>query len=453
MASSRNKINVLDGSIKTHLIKMVIPSIGGMFSMIIFNITDTFFVSKLGTNALAAMGFTFPIVMIIGAISSGISMGSGSILARAMGKGDHHKMSRIATDGILLSILAVVIISILGLLSMTELFTLLGANSDVLPLVKDYMLIWYLGVVVVVMPPVSDSCMRAMGDMIRPSLVMIMCAGINVILDPIFIFGYFGITAMGIKGAALATVISRIFGMVLTLSFLHFHHHLVDFKYKSIKELFESWKEILGIGVAGALVRLLPQVVRLMLTKLAAVTAGVAGVAALAAGSRIEGFATVISMAVGVSIVPIMGQNYGAKRYERVEETRNLIIKIAFIYGIISVGVALVASKMVARIFTDDSEVVVLIAIYLIVVLIGSIGLNIYNWLSESFTAIGKPRWAIKVNVLGTFLVIIPCVLIGSYVTGYVGMVVGLTVGQTVVGYYAYIIGKKVLNRDGGVGL
>ena len=112
---------------------------------------------------------------------------------------------------------------------MDPLFRSLGAKEESLKLVKEYMTIWYMGAFVIVIPPVSDSSMRAMGDMIRPFFVMLTCAVMNVILDPILIFGYLGAPAMGVEGAALATIISRAFGMVLTLSFVHFHSPMLSY--------------------------------------------------------------------------------------------------------------------------------------------------------------------------------------------------------------------------------
>lgn len=437
--------DVLTGSIPGHMLRLAIPSIGGMFAITIFNLTDTYFVSKLGTNALAAMGFTFPIVMIIGSLASGISMGAGSILARAMGAGDHHKMKRIATDGILLSALAVALISFLGLMTMDPLFIALGAEPEVLPLVKDYMFVWYIGIVVVVLPPVSDACMRAMGDMVRPLLVMLVCAVFNVILDPILIFGYFGFPAMGIQGAALATIISRSLGMVLTLSFNHFHYHLINLKYESFKELADSWREILTIGIPGAMVRLLPQIIRTATTKLAAIFAGSAGVAALAAGSRIESFQFIISMAVGTAIVPIVGQNYGAKQYERVAKTRTLITGISLVYGLVLTLVAFVIASPVVKIFTKDEQVIPLATSYLIIMFAGSIGLNLYNWLSEALNAVGKPKLSLTLNLGGTLLIIIPAIALGAYFAGFNGMIVGLAVAQVIVAIVAHRITATAL--------
>lgn len=443
-----NKKNVLTGSIPKHMFRLALPSVGGMFAITIFNITDTFFVSKLGTDSLAAMGFTFPVIMIIGAFSGGISLGAGSILARAMGSGNQHKMKRIATDGILLSILIVLFISIIGLFTVRPLFSLLGAEGESLEQVIKYMTIWYGGAFVIVVPPVSDASMRAMGDMVRPLLVMLTCAIFNMILDPILIFGLLGFPAMGIEGAAWATIISRLFGMALTLSFVFFHYHLIDFKYESLKELLTSWSDILKIGIPNVLVRLLPQLLRAFMTRLAAsIVLGAGAVAALAAGQRIESFATIASMAVGTALVPIIGQNYGAKQYERVTQVRKLVIRISIIYGGILFLAALPLAPSLASIFSKDPQVISLTATYVRIIFISSIGLNQYNWLSESFNAVGKPKYPLFLNIVGTALILVT-LLTGSSLYGYTGMILGLGVGQLIVGGMAIYLAKKHLVEE-----
>ncbi|MDA3845123.1 MAG: MATE family efflux transporter [Vallitaleaceae bacterium] len=448
MTSNKNKNKDLtSGSISKHMARLAVPSIGGMLAITIFNITDTYFVSKLGVVHLAAMGFTFPVVMIIGSISSGIAIGAGSLLARAMGRKDYHLMHRIATDGILLAIVTVMIFAVAGILTMKPVFTLLGADSVTLPLIMDYMLVWYLGIGVVLMPPVSDSCMRGMGDMIRPSLVMITCAVLNVILDPIFIFGKLGVPAMGIQGAAIATVISRFAGMLVSLGFVHFKYKLLDFRYKSYKELFESWWNILAIGIPSAIVRVLPQTVRALITSRAAAVGGLYAVAAVAAGGKIESFATVISMAVGVSLVPMIGQNWGANRLDRVHKIRHLTNRIALYYGVVLFGLSLVFSDNLAHIFNDNIEVVKYIQIYLGVVTLASMGLNTYNWTSEMLNAAGKPKWSLNINLLGTLVVLIPLIILGSLIAGFIGMLIGLGIGQILVGIYARQIGKRQLSQ------
>lgn len=352
-------------------------------------------------------------------------------------------MHRILTDGILLSILSVMIFTIFGLLTMDPVFKLLGASEESLPLIKDYMTIWYWGIIFIMMPPVSDSAMRAMGDMIRPLMVMLTCAVLNIILDPIFIFGWFGIPAMGIKGAAIATVVSRAVGMVLTLSFVHFHYKLLDFKYNNFKELIDSWRSILQIGIPSMFVRLFPQLLRSMMTYLSALIGGDIAVAAMAAGTRIESFSTIVSMSVGTALVPLVGQNYGAKEVKRVHQIRNMIIKVAMIYSLLIFLFILPTGEWIARVFTTEPDVLYLTKWYLWIMLFGAMGLNIYNWLSQALNAMGKPMVVAALNIAGTAVVLMPLAYLGSQLFAFKGMLIGLSLGQLILGGISIWISSK----------
>ncbi len=440
-----DKRNLLKGSIPRHIFRLALPSIGGILSLTIFNLTDTYFVSQLGTDALAAMGFTFPVILIVGAIASGISMGAASLLSRAKGSGNFHLMQRIATDGIILSVLFVLVISVVGLFTMDEVFTLLGAEPDVLLLIKQYMTIWYSFVFVFVMPPVTDSCMRASGDMLRPFLVMLTCAVFNIVLDPLLIHGYWIFPEMGMRGAALATIIARTFGMIATLSFAHFHHHFISFKYENAKELFKSWKGILMIGVPSITVLLMPQLLRSILTALVSSSGGTDAVAAIAVGTRVESFVTMITYGVGLALVPLIGQNWGACKFNRVHETRNFSIKFAVIYGVFVFILALPFAKPVSSIFTDVPSVIEYSKYYLWIMIFGIVGLNVSNWMSRAFTTIGKPFWTVVINVVGIGLVVIPLAYLGKAIYGYIGILAGVSLGQLILGTGSVFIANKYM--------
>lgn len=443
-------IDLTKGKIEKHLMKLALPTIGGGLMFTMFNITDTYFVGKLGTEALAAMGFTFPIVMLASAISMGISTGAASVLSRAAGKNNKYLMKRTSTDGILLSILIVLFFSIGGLLTMDIIFPLLGANNSTLPIIKDFMSIWYSCSIVVLMPPISDASMRAVGDTFRPFIVMSVCAIMNIILDPILIFGWFGLPALGVKGAAIATVLSRFCGMIVTLYFLHFHHKLIEFKKPNFNELIESWKNILRVGIPAICVAIFPQLLRSMLTSQAASVGGVAAVAAIAAGSRIEGFAYIITQAVGTSLVPFIGQNWGAKRIDRVNETRKRFNKDALFLGIIMFVVIAVIAEFATKLFTKDPNVISYTVKYLRILLIGSIGMNLYSWNGQALNAVGKSIWSLVINGGGTVIFMIPLLYFGSKFS-FSGMILGLAIGQTIVGIISVYIGREQLKPSGGI--
>jgi Na+-driven multidrug efflux pump len=185
---------------------------------------------------------------------------------------------------------------------------------------------------------------------------------LNAILDPIFIFGLFGFPAMGIAGAALATI---------------------------------------------------------------------------------------ISMAAGTALVAVVGQNWGAGRFDRVNRARFLMNRAAVVYGLVMFAVALPAAGALATIFSDNQQVIDYTRWYLSVVMLGTIGLNLYNWTSEQLNAAGRPRWVVIINVAGTVGLLTPLTVLGARLFGFRGMVVGLAIGQVVLGFLATRVGRKELAGDG----
>jgi len=438
------KNNLLEGSIPKHMLRLALPSIIGMFSFVIFNITDTYFVSQLGDDALAAMGFTFPVVMIVGSVSSGISAGASSMLSRAKGANDHHLMNRIATDGILLSLITVALISVIGLISVRPLFELLGAEGNVLDLTVKYMNIWFMFVVVAMTPPVVDSYMRALGDMVRPLMVMLVCALLNVVLDYLLIFGIGIFPELGIQGAALATVISRSFGMVLTLFFITTKYKLIDFKYEYKGELIKSWQSIMLLGFPSIFTMIMPQILRQVMTTLAASQSKLY-VAAMAASMRIESFPMMILTGVGMSLIPLIGQNWGAGKYDRAYEVRKTSLKLAAVYAVVVLGFFIIAAPSLATIFSDEATTIQGITWYLNIMVLGSVGVALANWMSRAFTTIGKARFTLGINVIGVGFIIIPMALIGFYLNGFLGMLYFVAAGQIIQGIGSVALSYKYM--------
>ena len=157
------KNHLTQGPITKKLISLTTPMVFGMLSMVIFNLVDAFFISRLGTKELAAIGFTFPVIMFIVSIILGFGVATSSVVSRAIGRGDHHQVQRLTTDSLIISLFIMAIFTVLGLLSMNWVFGALGANDETLPLIKQYMSIWYLGVTFIVIPMVGNNALRACG--------------------------------------------------------------------------------------------------------------------------------------------------------------------------------------------------------------------------------------------------------------------------------------------------
>ncbi|GAH14310.1 unnamed protein product, partial [marine sediment metagenome] len=155
MKENQKNAQLTDGPVGKILIRLTIPMVIGIVSMVAFNLVDTFFVSRLGTLELAAMSFTFPVVLVVHSLAMGLGIGTSAVLSRAIGEGYHHKVQRLATDGLILSVLIVATFVIAGMATIEPLFRMLGANEKIIPLIKEYMRIWYIGVPFVIIPMVG----------------------------------------------------------------------------------------------------------------------------------------------------------------------------------------------------------------------------------------------------------------------------------------------------------
>ena len=162
--SKMMRTSLTDGSIANALYLMAMPMAVGILAHVSFNIVDTLFVSELGGDALAALSFTFPVVMIAMSLSVGLGAGTSTVVAIAAGKHDEKSVRELTTDAIVLTFLITVLVSLVGIAIIDPLFLALGATPEVLPLIRDYMVIWFLGIPLLVTAKVGMASMRALGN-------------------------------------------------------------------------------------------------------------------------------------------------------------------------------------------------------------------------------------------------------------------------------------------------
>jgi len=436
------KNNLTQGPVTAKLVSLTIPMIFGMFSMVVFNLVDTFFVSRLGTAELAAMGFTFPVVMFIVSIALGLGVAASSVVSRAIGRGDYNQVRRLTTDSLIISLFIVVIFAVLGLFTMDWVFRLLGANGTVLVLIKQYMRIWYCGVAFVVIPMVGNNAIRACGDTLFPSMVMIVSALVNLILDPLLIFGLWGFPRLELKGAAIATVIARAVAFVLSLLILHFKEKLIDFSVPALKDLINSVKQIFYIGIPSAVSRLLIPITTAIIMRIVS-GFGHTAVAAFGVAVKIEMFVFLVIMALATALIPFVGQNWGAKEFSRVKDAMKKANLFSLWSGFGTFIVFLGLAVPLGHLFSKDSEVAKYITWYLWIIPI-SYGVRGCAFLIASvFNAMNKPLFAIVLNLVRMLVLTIPFAIIGSRIAGLAGLFVGLCLANLVAGGVSLIIGIR----------
>ena len=420
--------------------------LGGLFSLITFNLADTYFVAKLGTRELAAMSFTFPVTMILIGISMALSTATVAVVSQTIGRGEQQVVRRIASDSVVLSFFVVLVCAAAGIATIDPLFRLLGATDETLPLIEDYMTIWYLGIAFLVVPMVTNAVIRSTGDTRVPALIMIAATGLNFILDPIMIFGWFGFPRMELKGAALATVIARACTMVASLAILHFRDRMLDFRPSRLRDVLESWKQVGCIALPAAATNVMQPLGLGLVTRLAA-DYGPTAVAAWGAGSRVSAFTLIPVYALCSALVPFVGQNWGAQLSSRVYEARDKAYLFAALWGVISYGVLQLVAEPLALLFSEEPGVVEEIQLYLQIVPIGFALVGIFSVNEETLNSIDQPVTAALMTLVQMFVLFVPLAYAGSHLLQFTGLLLGTAAADIAAGLVGIAIVRWTCRR------
>jgi len=439
---------LIEGPIQKTLIKLTIPMILGTLGMVIFNLADTFFVGQLGTNQLAALSFTFPVVLVVSSIAMGLGIGASAVISRAIGEGNYDKVKRLTTDSLTLSLIFVGFFALFGLFTVNPLFRLLGASGEVLSYISQYMTIWYFGVIFVVIPMVGNNAIRATGDTKTPGLIMVFAAFINIILDPILIFGIGPFPRLEIAGAAIATVIARASTLILSLLVLTLREKIITIKIPEFREVIESWKQILYIGLPTATTRIvIPLGAGVILSIVA--TYGSEAVAGFGVATRIEFFALTVVMSLASVLGPFVGQNWGADKFDRIKSGMKFSYKFSLVWGFFIFLMFAIFGSRIGSFFSNDPNVIFVTSLYLLIVPIGYGLYGILVMATSAMSVLKKPMHAAILTLTQTFLLYIPMAYIGSYFFGFGGVFAALPISYFIVGIISnFVLNRIVLSRE-----
>jgi putative MATE family efflux protein len=434
------------GSVRRQVISMTVPMIWGVLAVISKGIVDTFFVARLGTDELGAMSFAFPVMMVVSNLAIGLGVGTGSVVARAIGEGDPEVVRRRATDGLLLAVLVVSATSALGLLTLEPLFAAMGAEGEVMRHVGDYMRTWYWGMGFLVVPMVGNGIIRATGDAKVPGIVMTISAVVNIGLDPILIFGLLGAPALGIQGAALATVISNFVTFVAALAILHNRERMILWRPAAVDEVWQSWKAILHIGVPAAATNMVNPIGAAVVIGILA-PFGTEVVAGLGVATRIEALAVVVLLALSSSVGPMVGQNAGAGRWDRVQETLRFSHAVCLVTGAAVAALMWAVGAQAVAIFDDSPQVLALATTYLRWVSLTYAGYGVAITTAAAFNALGRPLPSTTLVMVRIVLVLVPGTYLLSGRLGWSAVVWAAAAGNALAGAAALALARSVVAR------
>ncbi len=433
------------GPVGRHLIDMTVPMLFGITTLMAQSFIDAYFLGMVGDRALAAYSFGFPILMIVTSVAIGLGAGTSSVVARAIGGEDHRRARRLSTDSLILSFLITAFVCVIGVLTIDPLFRLLGAPENMIPMIRSFMTILYSGVPFVVVGMVGMSSMRATGDTLLPSKLMIAGAVLNVALDPILIFGVGPIPAMGLDGAALAGLLARGAIFVGTLYFLN-KLDMISYNKPRFPELRSSWADILHVGIPAAGTNAIVPVGLAVVTAMIA-RFGPEAVAGFGAASRIESLVLVMYYAMSSTIGPFVGQNLAAGKDDRIQKSLRLCASFCMLSGLGIAIVLVLLSGVLPGLFSDNPEVTNVTRMFLWIAPISYGAYGIVMVVNAAFNGLGKPMPGVVISVTRIAALYIPLAFLGQELFGIAGIFAAYSIANLLSGAYGYWWAKRTAHR------
>lgn len=445
MASTNARLTT--GPVGRQMVGMTVPVLFGILMMMLQAFVDAYFIGRVGDTELAALSFAFPILMIVSSVAIGLGAGTSSVVARAIGANDQPRAKRLATDSLVLSFFITVVVCVVGFLTIEPLFRLLGAPETMLPLIAGYMQILYVGVPFVVVGMVGMSSMRATGDTRLPSMLMVLAAIINVILDPILIFGLGPVPEMGLNGAAMAALIARGGIFVGMLYFLRVRFDMLSFRRAKFDELKRSWGDILHVGIPAAATNAIIPIATAVITAMLA-RYGPEAVAGFGVASRIEALMLVMFYALSATIGPFVGQNLSAGKPERIFRALKLSTGFCLGAGLLIAMVLAAMSEILPALFSDNPAVTDVTTLFLLVAPIGYGTYGMVMVMNASFNGMGKPMPAVFISVARMAVIYVPLAFLLDRWYGMAGIFAAYAITNIFSGILAYAWAHASVNEQ-----
>jgi len=390
------------------ILKMSIPVVLGMMVQVLYNLVDTFFIGKLNDpNQLAAANITTPIFMLMMAIATIVSTGAASYISRCLGKKDNQSANKTLSTGIAISTGLGILVMATGFIFLKPFITLLGASEAVYPYAFSYAFIMFIGTLPVMLSYAGGQLIRSEGAIVPSIIGMMIGTVVNVILDPIFIFGF----DMGIEGAAIATVLGNVAALGYYMYYYLSGKSLVKFKLKFISGEKKIWGQTFGIGIPAALSQFLMSGALIVCNNLAK-PYGENAVAGIGVAAKLMYIGTFIFMGFAAGCQPLVGYNYGAKKFSCVKAiiktgmlmTEGIGIVLTMLFGIFSSGLI--------SIFTPLPEVIAEGATVLIIYMWSFLVLGPQMLASTTIQAFGEAKASLLLSIARQGLFYIPLLLL-----------------------------------------
>lgn len=445
--SKTKGVDILRGDPKKAVIKLAIPMMVAMSVQTIYQLVDTYWVSGLGADALAAMGFVFPFFFISMALSNGLGIGGGAAISRRIGARDKEGADNVAVHTMIMMLILVLVFTIPFYVFAPEIFTLIGAGKTT-GLAVAYARVIFLGSLVVFFTNVANSILRSEGDSKRAMQAMVLGAGLNIILDPIFIYTL----GLGIAGAAWATLLSLAVSSLLMFNWLFFRKDTyVSFDFRDFSFKKGIVKDIFSVGVPASVQQLTMSLTMIVMNLLIVAVSDTDGVAVYSTGWRVATIAISPLMGIATAVVSVSGASFGARAFEKAQTAFSYSVNVGLL---IETGLGLLTfalAPQIAAVFTqaeaaahiaEDLETFLrILCIFYPTVAFGMLS-------SSLFQGAGKGINALIATILRTIIMtpLFAALFAFTLNMGEPGIWWGLVVGNGIGAMVTYVWAKYFLN-------
>lgn len=430
------------------MVRLTIPSILGIVSMMLMGLVDTFFISKLGTAQLAAVSFSIPVYMTLISISLGLGMALGSLNSRLIGESRHDDSARFVTDSMMLAGAISVAVSAVMYLSIDPLFKLMGASEEVMPFIRDYMSILLVGMPLLMLAIIGNNTFRSIGNVKASAYFSSMLALSNMALDPLLIFGLGPFPEMGMRGAALATVIASAMTVVCSAYVLRHREHLLDFAVPRLTHLLPNWRDLMSIGVPAIGANFMTPFAAAVMTAMIA-SHGAEAVAGFGVGSRIESVSLLVIFAISSTLPMFIGQNLGAGKGHRGYLALMMCLRFVVLLQAGIYAVLFLASPFIAAVFSDDPAVREVIRTFLLILPVTYGAHGVVILVMVSLNVMRHPRMALLITIIRLLILYLPLAFLGSKIWGIPGLFLGAALGNIIAGLVAFQIARQICDNLG----
>lgn len=327
VAAEENKMGVMP--VGKLLVSMSVPAMISMCIQALYNIVDSIFVSRISETALTAISLAYPMQMLMISFAVGMSVGICSVVSRRLGEKRYKEASNAARAGYSLELICALGSTLLGLFFSKTFFSLYTDDIELIDMGTKYLTICMGAGFGCFILQVCEKSLQATGDMIHPMIIQMSGAIFNIIFDPIFIFGYFGLPAMGITGAAIATVLGQIFSMIIGIFFVKKSPY-ISIKFLKLRFNKQDFKDILAVGVPAVILQGIGTVMTSLMNAVL-IAFDVLATTVFGIYFKLQSFVFMPIFGLSQGLMPILGYNYGARNKDRMNKALRLGMAVSFI--------------------------------------------------------------------------------------------------------------------------